>query len=672
MSAVLEFVAVDAVWSALLAPFVWLVARLTRRPRLAHALWLIVLLRLATPPLMSIELPLLNGGQVAPSSARPTDSHEQPIFGSEAVVPGASLERSPVRRIGPLGVGLLTTVFVVWLVGALTWTAYTAICVRRFHRLVTQADSAPADFQARAERCAELVGLRKCPSVRLAEGRFPPLVWAVGQPIVLLPKELLARLAADQVDAVLVHELAHVVRRDHWTRKLEFLVCALHWWNPISRFVREQLREAEEGCCDAIVALKCPTSPKRYGHALLEGLAFLNDGVHVPLVASGLSGTNSIKRRLAMILDGNVNQRLGWLGRVSVTALALCLLVGSVALTAAPPDEPSLSGDGDQAKADPTEDPDAAHYRSLAGAIVSGSAIRDPRRLAERTDLVSVMLEGPKITDADLGRVGQSPQLVELGLIDTGVKGSGLQHLKGLDKLETLVLVGPTVTDAWLENLPELERLKTLRLWGVDITNRGLQSLARFPNLEGLYIQGVGIGGGGLDVLRQLPKLKRLDLKYTKVDDRDLQVLADLPQLEHLSLGSPKVKGPGLANLLAAKNLRELQFVGKGATDAWMQEVEPLRNVEWIELHTTGVTSNGLAAIEHWSKLKHAYLNQNPIDDRSVPHLAGLYRLDIIELNGTNLTPAGIARLHDALPDTGVGFRAADENVDPYATPKGR
>jgi len=491
-------------------------------------------------------------------------------------------------------------------------------------------------------------------------------LWAFGQPIVLLPRDLLARLAPEQIEGILTHELAHLARRDHWTRRLEFVVQATHWWNPIAWAACDQVREAEEACCDAMVARAFPASGKQYGRALLESLSFLSDGVYVPLMASGLTGANSIKRRLVMILNERTSERLGWRGRLSVAVMSLCLLVGSVALTAAPPVEQPQSADDQKTAAEANEDPDAAQYLWLANSFAAGNLIRDPRRLADRHDLNSLMLAGPRITDADLESLARSPQLVELGLIDAGVKGPGLQQLKGLEKLETLVLAGPSVTDAWIEQLPNLAGLKTLRLWGAGITNQGLASLARFHNLETLSLQGVRIGGEGLEVLRQLPKLKSLSLKHTRVDDRDLEALADLPDLEHLSLASPNVKGPGLAHILSAKNLRELQFVGKGVTDAWMREVEPLRNVEWIELHSTSVTGDGLAAIKGWSKLKSAYLNQNPIDDRAIPHLSGLYRLNQLELNDTAMTQGGISQLSEALPDTGIGFRVPEEKASPY------
>src|SRR5258707_575541 len=81
----------------------------------------------------------------------------------------------------------------------------------------------PPPLQKRARRLAERLGLRRCPDVWLLPGRVAPLLWAAGgRPRVFLPDGLLDPMTPEQRDALLVHELAHFKRRDHWVRWLEF------------------------------------------------------------------------------------------------------------------------------------------------------------------------------------------------------------------------------------------------------------------------------------------------------------------------------------------------------------------------------------------------------------------------------------------------------------------
>src|SRR5205085_2360482 len=81
-----------------------------------------------------------------------------------------------------------------------------------------------------------------------------------GRPRVLLPAALWARLSEAQRDALLLHELAHLRRGDHWVRRLELAVLGLYWWLPTVWWARREIQRAEEECCDAWVVWASPRS----------------------------------------------------------------------------------------------------------------------------------------------------------------------------------------------------------------------------------------------------------------------------------------------------------------------------------------------------------------------------------------------------------------------------
>ncbi len=103
------------------------------------------------------------------------------------------------------------------------------------------------------------------------------MIWApIGLPRLLLPENLWDRLDERQQDTVLIHELAHLRRRDHWVRRLEAVVLGLYWWSPVAWWARRQVEQAEEQCCDSWVLGELPEAAEAYAEALVATAVFLS------------------------------------------------------------------------------------------------------------------------------------------------------------------------------------------------------------------------------------------------------------------------------------------------------------------------------------------------------------------------------------------------------------
>ncbi|HTU20203.1 MAG TPA: M56 family metallopeptidase, partial [Gemmataceae bacterium] len=240
--------------------------------------------------------------------------------------------RSPM----PLWPQLLS---IVWAVGALVWFCLALKRLHRFRRLLRFAHPASAALQERTRRLAQALELKRCPRVRLLSGRVAPMLWAIGgSPRLLVPADLVDLLNDEQLDTLLLHELAHLRRRDHWVRVLEFVVMGLYWWHPVVWYARRELRETEEQCCDAWVVSTLPGAGRTYASALLDTLDFLSTAQSaVPPLASGLGQIADLKRRLTMIMRGNTPRSLTWPGCLAVVALGLTLLPMLPSLHGQPP-----------------------------------------------------------------------------------------------------------------------------------------------------------------------------------------------------------------------------------------------------------------------------------------------------------------------------------------------
>jgi beta-lactamase regulating signal transducer with metallopeptidase domain len=329
-----------------------------RRPALVHALWLLVLLKLVTPPLFRVPLPWpAVGAEVESASAVVPATDEQPAdlpemdaaldgegagaaeleVGADeagpgavepASVPAADEAVSAEPQAGTLAWPGWSAVLVGgWLAGSLGWFLLAVCRVACFARALRHTQAAPVELAARVAGLAQRMGLRRVPAVRLVPGRLSPMVWGVVRPVLLVPEELRNRVSAAALDTLVVHELAHLRRRDHLVRVLEFLALGLCWWNPLAWFARRELHEAEEQCCDAWVPRALPGAARTYATALVDVLDFLSDGrPAMPPLACGVGQVHDLKRRLTMILRGTTPTGMGSSAALGVLVLAGLLL----------------------------------------------------------------------------------------------------------------------------------------------------------------------------------------------------------------------------------------------------------------------------------------------------------------------------------------------------------
>jgi beta-lactamase regulating signal transducer with metallopeptidase domain len=335
------------------------VSSVCRRPAVIHALWLLVLLKLVTPPLVRVPVPWPVSDDRPPATPAvraalpeappaavplPDAAEEFPAAGDEAqdafeppelpvfVLPASEENASVLAELPALPLtresDWVNALPGVWLAGTLVWFALAGWRIGRFQMLLRYARPARPALQQRTARLARQVGLTWCPRVWLVPGRVAPMLWAAGGlPRLLVPCSLLHQVNAQQQDTLLIHELAHLRRRDHWVRALEFLAMGLYWWFPVVWFARRELREAEEQCCDAWVVSLLPGAGRTYATALVETLDFLSGAQPAaPLLASGIGQVSDLKRRLTMIMRGTTPRSLGWGGSLAVLVLGTLLL----------------------------------------------------------------------------------------------------------------------------------------------------------------------------------------------------------------------------------------------------------------------------------------------------------------------------------------------------------
>lgn len=358
----LEHVLGNTLLALPLAVIAWRLGRTGRHPSITHLVWVLVLLRLVLPPLpaaswLSVNVPV-TASMVAPLTAqiRPAEliqplaalsvAHAKPAAaggvpparpGVSAVSsaadgsanPTASSSGTPARSALRSGdwIGLL------WLTGTALVVAVSGWRLYRFQRLV-DTTGAPASSRIRglAERAAADLGLPMRARILTVPAKIPPLVWGLfGRPSVVLPHVITDALSDDEMTLVLMHEFAHLQRRDHLVRWLDWAVVAWLWWNPIAWLARLGLRGNEELACDALVLRYDRAKPRRYGHCLVTVYEALHrPAIRTPVQTCTLGDGGSLEQRIRFIMSNTLGQRPSGVLRGFIIAAAFISLVVGV------------------------------------------------------------------------------------------------------------------------------------------------------------------------------------------------------------------------------------------------------------------------------------------------------------------------------------------------------
>jgi bla regulator protein BlaR1 len=329
----------NAAVAALLALVALAVGYAVRSPTVRHAAWVIVLLKLVTPPLFSVPLTVLPASRDAAPANDSVILHS-PSATDPGVASAGAVADSPTwwERYRPTGV--IDWAIVAWVAGAVGWFAWQGRRIVRFRRRVKGAEAAPPEVAEAAGRIAAALGILNPPWVKVATGIGSPMLWGWGPgAVVLFPRELLARLSPEARDTLLAHELAHFLRRDHWVRVLEFVATGLYWWHPAVWLAQNGIEAAEEECCDAWVVGGLAASPRRYAEALLATVDFEAE-LRRPCLPPGACAANRSARILRCRLFGIIHAGppRPLRGGVAVRALVVAALLTQPVLRAATPE----------------------------------------------------------------------------------------------------------------------------------------------------------------------------------------------------------------------------------------------------------------------------------------------------------------------------------------------
>ena len=156
-------------------------------------------------------------------------------------------------------------------------------------------------------------------------------VFGCGAPVIAVAPTLIARLDADELDRVVIHEWAHVQRRDDLANIGQLLVRAVAGWHPAVWWLDRRLSIEQELACDETV-VAVTGGAKSYASCLVK-LASLRSAESDVLMASGALSSSGLTRRVARLLLFKDFISSAW-GRRAAALAAVLLVV--LALGVAP------------------------------------------------------------------------------------------------------------------------------------------------------------------------------------------------------------------------------------------------------------------------------------------------------------------------------------------------
>jgi beta-lactamase regulating signal transducer with metallopeptidase domain len=190
------------------------------------------------------------------------------------------------------------------------------------------------------DQAREVLGVRESVALLRSDGVSLPMTLGILRHAILLPAAA-ADYSTSRRSAVILHELAHVRRRDCGSQLISALAAAAFWWNPLVWIAFRHMRLLSERAADDLV-LAAGARPSDYAHDLLEMARVLHKGqAAMPLGSVAMAHRSRFEERLLAILDprvarGAVTSRFVLAAGLGALPLVISLLLAGPTAATAP------------------------------------------------------------------------------------------------------------------------------------------------------------------------------------------------------------------------------------------------------------------------------------------------------------------------------------------------
>ena len=331
---------------------------LRKRVRAVFRYWIlmIVLVKLVLPTSLSSpvslgylfgdKLPALDArhSRLEPEAVEPAPAISPPIIDLTNIdVTGYTEPVKPIPQYfepvarEPLGSPEAGVTPLTWqAVAFLAWLAVAAamglLLLQRalfVRRLVAQAKDANRPMNEMLEDCCRCMGIRRKVGLKVSANAASPAVCGLFRPVILVPQNLARSLGPARLRTVLLHELAHIKRRDLWVNLAQTALQVFYFYNPLFWLANAMIRRVREQAVDEAVLVAMGETAQQYPQTLVDvaKLAFKRPALSLRLIGV-VESRSALAGRIKRILNRPVPKtaKLGILGLLTIIITAAVLL----------------------------------------------------------------------------------------------------------------------------------------------------------------------------------------------------------------------------------------------------------------------------------------------------------------------------------------------------------
>lgn len=324
---------------------------------------------------------------------------------------------------------------IAWFIGMLLLAIRMIYAYYQLHDLKRYGTNAVSEeWTTRFERLKQKLGIRREVKILQSEQVGDPITFGFIRPIVLAPVSLFSGLTVEQIEIILLHELAHIRRYDYLINLLQSLMEILFFYHPAIWWISGKIREEREYCCDDLV-LSIHNNPILYAEALIQ-IQSQHFSFKTNLAMSASKKNNAFSHRIHRLF-GKYEQKPSLFKGMFILAFifsSFLLQSNYIAVTAqeAVPQKEVLEKQLSKQKVHIKRDTTAPHLYIIDGVQIS-SSVENPLENIDPKDIETIDI---RKEEAVINKYGEKGDIIKV-YVNTKVKGKALKsdHSKAQVKI---------------------------------------------------------------------------------------------------------------------------------------------------------------------------------------------------------------------------------------------